>query len=126
MSAKPIIDLLVEVSDINGVDHFNEKMFETGYTPKGENGITGRRYFFKGSEDLHVSHVHCFQSGDGQIELLLNFRDYLMVHPGEARSYSRLKEILAKRFPEDIDAYLKGKKGFIQEIDGKARIWKER
>lgn len=125
MSAKPTIDLLVEVRDISGVDRFNEKLGESGYTPKGENGIPGRRYFFKESQDLHVCHVHCFQSGDGQIERHLNFRDYLMAHPREARSYSQLKEILADQFSEDIDSYCEGKDRFIQEIDRKARVWRE-
>jgi GrpB-like predicted nucleotidyltransferase (UPF0157 family) len=124
MSAKPIIDLLMEVRNIASVDRFNEKMRESGYTPKGENGITGRRYFVKGSEDLHVSHVHCFQSGHWQIERCLIFRDYLMDHPDEARSYSRLKEFLAEKFPENIDAYVEGKEPFCEEINVKARSWK--
>jgi GrpB-like predicted nucleotidyltransferase (UPF0157 family) len=126
MSAKPIIDILVEVSEIERVDRFNEKMRETGYTPKGENGIMGRRYFVKGSEDLHVSHVHCFQSGHWQIERCLNFRDYLMDHPSDAWSYSRLKEFLAEQFPENIDAYIEGKEPLCEEINAKARRWKER
>ena len=126
MSAKPIIDLLVEVRDIFSVDRFNEKMRESGYTPKGENGIPGRRYFVKGSEDLHLSHVHCFQSGHWQIERCLNFRDYLMDHLGEARLYSRLKEFLAEQFPENINAYIEGKEPFCEEINAKALRWKER
>jgi GrpB-like predicted nucleotidyltransferase (UPF0157 family) len=126
MSAKPIIDLMIEVRDIISVDQFNEKMRETGYTPKGENGISGRRYFVKGSEDLHLSHVHCFQSGHWQIERCLTFRDYLMNHPVEARSYSQLKENLAEHYPENIDAYVEGKETFCDEINAKARRWKER
>jgi GrpB-like predicted nucleotidyltransferase (UPF0157 family) len=124
MSAKPIIDVLVEVREIAIIDRLNEKMSESGYTPKGENGITGRRYFVKGSEDLHVSHVHCFQSGHWQIERCLTFRDYLMDHPGDAQSYSRLKEFLAEQFPENIDAYVEGKEPFCEKINAKARSWK--
>jgi len=125
MSAKPIVDLLVEVRDISGLDRFNEKLSESSYTPKGENGIPGRRYFFKGSEDLHTAHVHCFQSGNEHIERNLIFRDYLKAHPSEARSYSLLKEILADQFPEDIDSYVEKKDRFIQEIDRRAHAWEE-
>lgn len=45
MSAKPIIDVMVIVCDINKVDEYNEKMKSCGYVAKGENGMNGRRYF---------------------------------------------------------------------------------
>ena len=45
--AKPIIDLLVEVKDINGVDERSAAMESIGYDVMGEYGIPGRRYFRK-------------------------------------------------------------------------------
>ena len=48
----------------------------------------------------------------------------MMAHPEEARSYSRLKEELAKKFSDDIEGYMDGKDKFIQEIDQRARAWK--
>lgn len=45
ISAKPIIDIMPIVRDINRVDLYNERMIALGYTPKGENGLPGRRYF---------------------------------------------------------------------------------
>jgi GrpB-like predicted nucleotidyltransferase (UPF0157 family) len=44
----------------------------------------------------------------------------IMGHPEEAQAYSRLKEELARRFPEDIEGYMAGKDEFIKEIDRKA------
>ncbi|MCG2768003.1 MAG: GrpB family protein [Anaerolineae bacterium] len=55
----------------------------------------------------------------------LNFRDYLIAHPEEAQAYGRLKDDLARRFPEDIDSYIDGKSEFIREIDAKANAWAE-
>lgn len=37
--AKPVIDILVEVENINNVDNYNEEMKSLGYIPKGEYGI---------------------------------------------------------------------------------------
>ncbi|MEK4950174.1 GrpB family protein [Bacillus sp. FSL W8-1127] len=49
LKAKPIIDIMPIVREINRIDEFNTKMISIGYEPKGENGITGRRFFQKGA-----------------------------------------------------------------------------
>lgn len=45
LEAKPIIDIMPVVRDINLVDEFNHAMQNIGYKPMGENGIclTSRR-----------------------------------------------------------------------------------
>jgi GrpB-like predicted nucleotidyltransferase (UPF0157 family) len=127
IKAKPIIDILVEVKDISQVDHFNDQMAQLGYKPKGEFGIPGRRYFRKkGTDAAHTHHVHIFQIGNPEIERHLNFRDYLRTHPEDAQAYSRLKEALAQKFPDDPENYTEAKSEFIQEMDRRARTWKER
>ena len=125
ISAKPIIDILVEVHDIEKIDDFNEEIMKLGYQPKGEFGIPGRRFFIKGDDATRTHHVHIFQTGHPRVKRYLNFRDYMMAHPEEAQAYSRLKEELAQRFPEDIESYMEGKDGFIKEIDRKAKAWRE-
>lgn len=122
--AKPIIDVLVEVQDIERIDTFNQEMIERGYLPKGEFGIAGRRFFIKGAEESRSHHIHVFQTGDPEFERHLAFRDYLRVHPEEAQAYSRLKQALARRFPHDINGYTAGKDDFIKEIERKAEAWK--
>jgi GrpB-like predicted nucleotidyltransferase (UPF0157 family) len=124
ISAKPIIDIIIEVKDINKVDKYNKKMIEQGYIPKGEAGITKRRFFIKGSEEFRISHVYVFQKGDFEIIRHLKFRDYMIAHPKEAQEYSQLKEHLAREYPEDIDGYIEGKDAFIKSIDKKAKTWK--
>jgi GrpB-like predicted nucleotidyltransferase (UPF0157 family) len=124
LSAKPIIDLLVEVRDIEKIDASNDVMSQLGYLPKGENGIPGRRYFIKGDEIHRTHHLHIFQTRHPDIERHLNFRDYLIAHPEDAQVYGRLKQELARRFPADIDSYVAGKDEFIKEIDRKAQAWR--
>jgi GrpB-like predicted nucleotidyltransferase (UPF0157 family) len=48
--AKPIMDIMVEVKDIERVDAFNEQMAQLGYEARGENGIPFRRYFCRKRE----------------------------------------------------------------------------
>jgi len=124
--AKPIIDILVEVQDIARIDAFNRAMVERGYVPKGEFGIRGRRYFIKGTEERRTRHIHVFQTGDAEVERHLAFRDYLRVHPEEARAYSRLKRDLVGRFPHDIESYMDGKNDWIKETERKAKAWIDR
>jgi GrpB-like predicted nucleotidyltransferase (UPF0157 family) len=124
IKAKPIIDILIEVHDIEKVDECNSEMRQRGYEPKGEFGIRGRRYFRKGRDEQHTHHVHVFQTGHPEVERHLNFRDYLVAHPEEARAYARLKEMLGSQFAQDRGRYTEGKSGFIEEMDRRARAWK--
>jgi GrpB-like predicted nucleotidyltransferase (UPF0157 family) len=122
LKAKPIIDIMLVVSDINRIDEFNTPMVSIGYEPKGENGIPQRRYFQKGG-DNRTHHVHIFQLGNFEIDRHLAFRDYLQAHPDIAKKYGDLKEDLSKRFPCDIESYIKGKEQLILEIEQKAMVW---
>jgi GrpB-like predicted nucleotidyltransferase (UPF0157 family) len=123
--AKPIIDVLVEVRDIEKTDDFNAEMTRQGYRPRGEFGIPGRRFFTKGPDEARTHHIHVFQTGHPEVARHLDFRDYIVAHPDEARAYSRLKETLAQRFPHDIESYMAGKDGFIKDVDRKAKRWRE-
>ncbi|RIJ64535.1 MULTISPECIES: GrpB family protein [unclassified Rummeliibacillus] len=125
MFAKPIIDVLVEVKDIQKIDSYNEQLTNNGYIPKGENGIPGRRYLIKGTLLHRSHHIHMFQTGDQEIERHLTFRDYLKTHPVEANQYAVLKQTLAQQYPTNIEEYIKGKHDLIQEIDQRAKAWKE-
>lgn len=124
ISAKPIVDIMVEVRDIARVDAYADRFAAQGYRPMGENGIPGRRYFIKGPDEARTHHVHIFAAGNPEIERHLTFRDYMIAHPEDARAYSRLKEDLAARFPTDIDSYVAGKDAFVKEIDRRAAAWR--
>ena len=124
LSAKPIIDLLIEVTDIEKVNAFNNQMTELGYEAKGENGIPLRRYFQKGGDE-RTHHVHIYETGNSEIKRHLTFRDYLLNHPEKAKRYGKLKEQLAQHFPYDIESYIKGKDNFVKELDRKAKKWSQ-
>jgi len=124
MAAKPTIDILGVVKDIEAVDEMDQAMQEIGYQPKGENGIPGRRYFQKIVGEVHVFHVHTFEDGHPEIHRLLNFRDYLRAHPDAASEYQALKVYLAAKFTFEPDKYTEGKNALIQQIDQRAIDWR--
>jgi GrpB-like predicted nucleotidyltransferase (UPF0157 family) len=123
--AKPIIDILIEVKDLDRVNDRNTPIEALGYIAMGEFGITYRRFFRKDNKDgIRTHHVHTFEVGSAQIDRHLAFRDYMRSHPEAAHEYSQLKQQLAQKYPDDIQSYLDGKDGFIREIDRKAAAWR--
>lgn len=123
LRAKPIIDIMPVVRDISRVDNYNKDFEALGYEPKGEFGITGRRYFRKGIE-IRTHQIHIFEEGNlRDIERHLAVRDYLRTHPQDSFEYGKLKSRLADMFPEDIEAYCDGKDAFVKELERKALEW---
>ncbi len=123
--AKPIIDILIEVKNLDRVDDLNPQIESLGYITMGEFGIVGRRFFRKDDNaGIRTHHIHTFEVGSPQIERHLAFRDYLRSHPEAARQYSELKQQLAQQYPTDIQNYMDGKADFIAEIDNQAlTLW---
>jgi len=124
ISAKPVIDIMPIVSNIQRIDAFDAAMKESGYDAKGEYGIPGRRHFVKGSDASRTHHVHTYEPANPEVERHLDFRDYLCAHFDEAQDYARLKIQLAERFRDDIDGYMAGKDAFIKSILVKAQAWR--
>lgn len=103
LAAKAIIDILLEVPSLAALDNAADKMQLLGYCAKGENGIAGRRYFYKngrqnGHNNLQRSHhLHAFITGDPHLNRHLAFRDYLINRPLIAVEYQALKFAAAAR-----------------------------
>lgn len=126
LKAKPVIDIMPIVSDINEVNKFDDQMKALGYESLGENGIVGRRFFRKDNEALgkRTHHVHVFdQHSHDEIIRHLAFKAYLIAHPNITDQYGDLKYRLAAAFPNDIDSYINSKNDFIQNTEKLAVAW---
>ena len=123
LCAKPIIDILAVVRDVNAIDAFAPAMEALGYEAMGEFGIPGRRYYRKGGEN-RTHQIHAFSEEDHwNIDRHLAVRDYLRVHPKQAQLYGDLKQHLAQQFPEDIEQYCDGKDAFVKALEKRAYAW---
>ena len=122
MSAKPTIDMILEVRDITLVDNCNNKMAKLGYEAWGEYGIAGRRFFVKGV-DKRTHHIHTFQTNNFDITRHLYLRDYLIAHSLDAKAYADLKINLAQKFVNNRRAYLENKKEYVKALEEKAIAW---
>lgn len=122
LAAKPIIDILLEISTLQALDRRVGAFGALGYEAMGEFGIAGRRYFRKG-RDRRTHHVHAFATGNAHIVRHLAFRDYLAAHPDIARAYGRLKHRLAVHCDDDIQRYAAGKDAFVKTHEQRALVW---
>lgn len=126
LSAKPIIDILLECTSLTQLDRYNATLESIGYTAKGENGIAGRRYFQKGGSQ-HSHHLHAFEFHDSNIDRHLAFRDYLRAQPEKAMAYQAIKLEGVRLCDNDIHQYMVHKNEFIQTHERLAlSVWKGR
>ena len=85
-----------------------------------------REFLVKGMPPFgtrRTHHVHLCERGGPFWERLL-FRDYLHSHAEARSAYADLKSQLAVVYPEDRDAYTRGKEALVAEIMDRARGWR--
>ncbi len=122
LSAKPIIDILLEARSVDSLDNISTIFEVAGYEVMGEIGIGGRRYYRRGGN--HRTHqIHAFEIGDPNVHRHLAFRDYLAAHPNEMAEYQELKIQLARTCNHDIEVHCAGKDRFIKHHESVALRW---
>ncbi len=125
LKAKPVIDIMPVVVNLEAVDLSAAVFEDNGYEYLGEFGIAGRRYLRKGGDE-RTHQIHIFQQDDrDNIKRHVAVRDYLRTHKDKAEQYGRLKERLARRYPYDIEKYCDGKDAFVSELEKTALHWKK-
>jgi GrpB-like predicted nucleotidyltransferase (UPF0157 family) len=116
LAAKPIIDIDIIIEEAQ-LDAAIKALAGLDYHHRGELGIEGRHAFrYEGEEDLPVHNLYVCIQGAESLRNHLLLRDYLREHPDRAEAYGELKQQLARKHPNDIDAYIEGKSAFILEI----------
>ncbi len=119
--AKPIIDILVEVTPEADLHPLKPILEKVGYLCMSES--SDRLSFNKGYSESgfaeRVFHLHLRKAGDNDE---LYFRDYLNAHPDVATEYEKLKLSLWKPNEHDRDGYTEGKTAFVNEQTRKAKI----
>ena len=115
LDAKPVIDLMVEVTDLETVQSMTDEFNKAGYEVLGESGIPGRHFVTRNSDRERTHDIHFFQTGHIEIEQMILFRDRMRENPIEAEAYSKLKNELAKQYRHDPIRYTQEKTEFIMK-----------
>jgi len=116
LGAKPVIDIMVGVSELSEVERRIPELEAQGYeyVPKYETQLPERRYFRKPRLGSRAFHVHCVVRGSQFWVRHIAFRDYLRVHPESAAAYFELKQALASACTKE--AYTEAKSPFVERI----------
>ncbi|EJQ71041.1 GrpB family protein [Bacillus mycoides] len=115
LGAKPLIDMMIGVTNLQITGNWREALEEIGYehVPKK---TPNWRFFRKGKwrAGTHHLHVYIYNSEEWRNNLL--FRDFLINHEWAREEYRVLKEMLAAAYPFDRVSYTNAKAPFICNI----------
>jgi GrpB-like predicted nucleotidyltransferase (UPF0157 family) len=128
MQSKPVIDIMVEVSNLNeahsvipetfeplGYDYFPRPAFNNGEPPLIPFLIKWKK------NQLRSHHIYFLDSSFTSYWDRLSFRDYLMKNPTIARDYQKLKIEESIKHSSDRISYTNAKTEFIERVTALAK-----
>jgi GrpB-like predicted nucleotidyltransferase (UPF0157 family) len=114
IKAKPILDMMAGVAQLEKVHLCKAPLEALGYDYIADAGIANDHVFGKGVERTHYLHV--VKYGDAKWANHLCFRDRLRNDPDLAQAYEKLKEELSRKFSDSHANYHDAKSKFINEV----------
>ncbi len=129
LAAKPIVDMLVEVTDLEATKAQIAPVLESqGYDyfwrpTSGDNEPPFYAWFIKRDPftKIRTHHLHMVERDFHSHWDRLLFRDYLVEHPCIAAEYEALKFRLAAAYPNDRVMYTAEKTDFIVRVTEEAK-----
>jgi GrpB-like predicted nucleotidyltransferase (UPF0157 family) len=122
LAAKPIVDVMVEVPDLEAVrleiaPALRREGYEFLWRPvgPGDAEIAYAWFIRRDATGRRTHHVHMVPRGSADWERLA-FRDHLIAHPEAAAAYEAAKRRALAEHPGDRTAYAEAKGAFIAEV----------
>ncbi len=115
LPAKPIIDLTIVVASTQHMISLIGRLEEIDARHRGDLGIPGREAFTR-IPGFPPHNLYACVTGSQGLRNHIAVRDFLRSNPDSAIAYGKLKKELARKYPDDIDAYVEGKSSFLLEI----------
>ncbi|MDQ0808102.1 GrpB family protein [Priestia megaterium] len=121
LGAKPILDIMIGVCNLEEVVGFIEALNNIGYEHVFHEEFPNRRFFRKGlwRAGTHHLHIYKYQSEEWNNNIL--FRDYLRKYSNIRDHYNQLKIELAQKYSFDRVGYTEAKAPFITAVIHKAK-----
>jgi GrpB-like predicted nucleotidyltransferase (UPF0157 family) len=125
LAAKPIIDLMASVRDLDAVvDQAGAPLAADGWCyvlPELDSGGSWRRFFVKPDESgqHRYAHLHLIHAGHPRWAEQVAFRDALRRDDELAGRYADLKRRLATEHADEREAYTAAKGEFIRDVLGR-------
>ncbi len=125
MVAKPQVDVLAVVKNLDAVKDQHDTFVKAGFVPKGRGYVAeDDEYMTEDSSDgKRLVSVHTFQEGNPKIAEYKNFRDYLQDNKKDRDLYITRKRELYSKHSDNYADYDSGKKDVIAAIKTRAKDW---
>ncbi len=119
LAAKPIVDVLVTVPDVEDEAAFVPQLERAGFVLRVRE--PEHRMVRTPERDVHV---HLYEPGHPAVSAYLDLRDWLRVDADDRALYESTKRRLASREWTDMNEYADAKTDVVHEILGRARAWR--
>lgn len=124
LAAKPIIDLLATVHDLDEIrEAYIDALARLDYLHLAgyEAWLPSQMLFRKGVPGPWTHHLHVMEPDSPRRDELILIRDYLRRHPEMVDAYADLKRALAVEWGNDISGYRDAKAPFLRVLLAQAR-----
>ena len=117
IKAKPIIDIVVGVTDFERIKLHNEQLENEGIFYRGSDVEHQVLYVMGDMEkEIRTHHIHVVKWNETEWKNYIHFRDYLNANENMALQYQKLKEELESKYADNRIAYTNGKQDMIDII----------
>jgi GrpB-like predicted nucleotidyltransferase (UPF0157 family) len=120
LAAKPIIDILLTVRDVDDEATYVPPMVRAGFVLRVRE--PGHRMFRTPERGVHV---HVYEPRHQAVRDYLDLRDWLRLDGRDRTRYAEAKRALAARSWSDMNYYADAKSEVITLVLGRARRWRE-
>jgi GrpB-like predicted nucleotidyltransferase (UPF0157 family) len=119
LAAKPIIDVLLTVADVDDEAAYVPALESAGFVLRVRE--PGHRMVRTPARDVHV---HVYEPGRPEVRDYLDLRDWLRVDAEDRALYAATKRALARQQWDDMNDYADAKTGVVSAILARARAWR--
>jgi GrpB-like predicted nucleotidyltransferase (UPF0157 family) len=116
LPAKPVIDLLAVVADLEESDDLVAVLQSNGYEHRPNDDVPDRVFLAKGPRENRTHYLSLVKRGSDCYREQVAFRDYLRDNPTVAETYAARKRELAAESPDDRESYTAGKSAFVERV----------
>jgi GrpB-like predicted nucleotidyltransferase (UPF0157 family) len=118
LSAKPVIDMVLAVSDTADESSYVPPLAKQGFTLRIREPDWFEHRLLRSAEI--DSNLHVFSYGCEEIERMVMFRDWLRTHEEDRRRYEEVKRQLASHTWRHMQHYADAKSNVVREILARA------
>lgn len=128
MFAKPNIDILTVVKNLDEVKHHLPLFVAAGYTPQGRGYVSENDEYITEdtAEGKRITSIHTLEVGNPRIREYREFREYLKNNKKDRDLYIELKKELYSKYAKDYAEYDSRKTAANDHLMQRAHMWAEK